>query len=72
METIFINTEISEEKEPDKFVLNLLLRIGLRNFKQTCCKTCLFLKHKKKKKKSKIRAPTQNEEFELFDGSCSV
>ena len=59
METIFINTEISEEKKPDKFVLNLLLRIGLRNFKQTCCKTCLFLKHKKKKKK-KVQKQIKN------------
>ena len=56
METIFINTEISEAKKPYKFVLNLLLRIGLRNFKQGCCKTCLFIKHKKKEKEKSTKA----------------
>ena len=80
METIFMNTENSNTIEPHKFVLNLLQRLDITSSNKHValqnlsiyCKWRNSIRQLYKNKKPKIIALTQNDEFELPDGSHSV
>ena len=79
METIFMNTENSKTNEPHKFVLNLSQRLDLRSADKhvvlqnlSIYYTWKNIRKQYKNNKSKIIAPTWNDEFELSDRSYSV
>ena len=70
METIFINTENSKTNEPHKFVLNLSQRLDLKCVDKHVAFQDLSIYYTWIK--IKIIAPTQNDKFELPDGSYSM
>ena len=79
METIFINKENSKMNEPHKFVFNLSQGLDLRSSNKhvalqnlSICYRQKNTRRKNKSNKLKIITPTQNDEFELPDGSYSI
>ena len=79
MKTIFMNTENSKTDEPHKFVLNLSQRLDLRSLDKNVAYENLSIyspwkniRKQYQNNKLQIIAPTQNDEFELPDGSYSL
>ena len=73
MKMIFMNMENSKTTEPYKFAFNISQRLDLkRSNKHRALQNLLLHKEKYKHNKLKIIAPTQNDEFELPDGSYYV
>ena len=79
METIFINTEDSKTREPQKFRLNLAGKLNLKNPNKSIALANLIIYYTWKNIKSeynnnkfKISAPTWNDTFDLHDGSYSI
>ena len=74
-----MNSKNSKTSDPHRLLLNLTDKIDLRK-KGKCIAlsnlsiyyTWKNIKKPYKNDKFKISAPTWNEEFELFDGSCSI
>ena len=79
MDTIFMNSENSRTSEYHVLVLKLTDKLDLRRGQKTVALSNLSIYYKWKNikssynnNKSKISAPTWNEEFELPDGSYSI
>ena len=79
MKTILMNTENSKANETHKFVFNLSQRLDLGNLNkhvslQNLSVYCTQknIRQQFKNNKLKVIVPTQNDEFELPDGSYSV
>ena len=79
MNTIFMNSENSKTSDPHRLLLNLTDKIDLRRKDKYIALSNLSIyytwrnmKKSYKSNKFKISAPTQNEEFELPDGSYSI
>ena len=79
MKTILMNTENSKTDEPHKFVLNLSQRLDLRSLDKNVAYENLSIyspwkniRKQYQNNKLQIIAPTQNDEFELPDGSYSL
>ena len=79
MNTVFLNSENSETSDPHRLLLNLTDKIYLRRKGKYIALSNLSIyytweniKKSYKNNKSKISAPTSNEEFEIFDGSYSI
>ena len=78
MNTVFINCENSKTSDPHRLLLNLTDKIDWRRKdKYIALSNLAFTIHGKIQKchkynKSKMLAPTWNEEFELPDGSQSI
>ena len=79
MKTILMNTENSKTDEPHKFVLNLSQRLDLRSSDKYVAYENLSIysawkniRKQYQNNKLQIIAPTQNDEFELPDGSYSL
>ena len=79
METIFTNTENSKTDEPHKFILSLSNKLNLKNPNKNVALANLSIYYTWKIIKSaynnnqfKISAPTQNDTFDLPDGSYST
>ena len=75
---ILMNTGNSKTNKLHKFVLNLSQKLDLRSLKKNVALQNLSIYYpwkrtiQHKNNKTKIIAPTWNNEFELPDGSCSV
>ena len=74
-----MNFENSKTSDPQRLLLNLTDKIDLRiKYKSYCFLKSWYLQYMEKYKKfiknnkSKISAPTWNEEFELPDASYSI
>ena len=76
MDTIFINSENTKTSEPHRLLLNFADKINLKgsdkyvalsNLSMYC--TWKDIKESYQTNKFKISAPTENEEFDLPDGS---
>ena len=74
-----MNTENSKTDEPHKFVLNLSQRLDLRSLDKNVAYENLSIyspwkniRKQYQNNKLQIIAPTQNDEFELPDGSYSL
>ena len=79
MNTVFLNSETSETSDSHRLLLNLTDKIYLRRKDKYIALSNLSIyytweniKKSYKNNKSKISAPTSNEEFEIFDGSYSI
>ena len=79
MNTIFMSSENSKTSDPHRLLLNLTDKIDLRRKDKyialsnvSIYYTWRNMKKSYKSNKFKISAPTQNEEFELPDGSYSI
>ena len=79
MNTVFLNSENSETSDPHRLLLNLTDKIYLRRKGKYIALSNLSIyytweniKKSYKNNKSKISAPTSNEESEIFDGSYSI
>ena len=79
MNTVFLNSENSETSDPHRLLLNLTDKIYLRRKGKYIALSNLSIyytweniKKSYKNNKSKISAPTSNEEFEIFDGSYAI
>ena len=79
METIFMNTKNSNTNEPRRFWLSLVDKLNLKDPSKnialanlSICYTCTSIKSAYNNNKSKISAPTWNDEFDLPDGSYSI
>ena len=79
MDTIFMNSENSKNSEPHVFIIKLTNKLDLRIGEKTMALSNLSIYYTWKNIKSlycnnkfKISAPTQNDKFELADGSNSV
>ena len=79
MDTIFMNSENSKTPDPHRLLLNLSDKMNLKRSDKYVAVSNLSIyytwkniRKSCKNNKSKISAPTWNEEFELPDGSCSV
>ena len=79
MNTIFMNSENSKTSDPHRLLFNLTDKIDLRRKEKYVALSNLSIyytqrnmKKSYKNNKFKISAPTQNEEFELPDGSYSI
>ena len=79
MNTIFMNSENSKTSDPHRLLFNLTDKIDLRRKEKYVALSNLSIyytqrnmKKSYKTNKFKISAPTQNEEFELPDGSYSI
>ena len=79
MNTVFLNSENSETSDPHRLLLNLTDKIYLRRRGKYIALSNLSIyytweniKKSYKNNKSKISAPTSNEESEIFDGSYSI
>ena len=79
MDTIFINSENSKTSKSHVLVLKLTDKLDLRNGKKVIALWNLSIyytweniKGSYNNNKSKISAPTWNDEFELQDGSYSI
>ena len=79
MDTIFMNSKNSKTFEQNVLVLKLTIKLDLRNDKKVIALSNLSIYSTRKNikssynnNKSKISAPTWNDEFELSDRSYSV
>ena len=79
MNTVFLNSETSETSDSHRLLLNLTDKIYLRRKDKYIALSNLSIyytweniKKSYKNNKSKISAPTSNEESEIFDGSYSI
>ena len=79
METIFMNSENSKTSEPQRFKLDLTVKLNLKDPKKNMPLTNLSISYTWKNIKSeynnnkfKISAPTWNDTFDLPDGSYSI
>ena len=79
METIFMNSKNSKTSEPHRFRLDSTDKLNLKDPKTSVALANLSIYHTWKNTKSeynnnkfKISAPTQNNIFDLPDGSYSV
>ena len=78
MNTISINSENSKTSEPYVLILKFTDKSGLRRVEKSVSLSNLSIyctrknKNLQNKKKFRISAPTQNDKFELPDGSYSV
>ena len=79
MDTIFMNSEKSKTSDPYRLLLNLSDKIYLKKSDKNVALLDLSIYYTRKNikmphknNKFKTSAPTQNEEFELPDGSYSA
>ena len=79
METIFINSESSKQNEPRRFKLDLTDKRNLKNPSKNMALANLSIyytwkniKSQYKNNKFNISAPTQNDTFDLPNGSYSI
>ena len=79
METIFLNTLTSKTNEYDKFIYQFTDKLNFKNPNKNIAVANLIIRYTWKNikseysnSKSKISAPTWNDEFDLRDGSYSV
>ena len=79
MDTIFMNSKNSKTSDPQRLLLNLTDKINLKRSEKYVALSNLSIyytrkniKNSYKNNKFKISAPTQNQEFELPEGSYFI
>ena len=79
MDTIFMNSKISQTSDPHRLLINLIDKLNLKGSDKyvalsnlSIYKTWKDIKMSHKNNKFKISSTTWNEKFDLYDGSFSV